>query len=121
MEIKILNQANGADKASIEIGANATSSAGMFGKVESNATKVLTLENAGNIQVGATSSVGMYAQNETVDEDKLLVNNTGLINVTKESSVGINASKRATITNSGVTADGNGIVLSAKNSWNYRK
>jgi len=70
---KILNQANGADKASIEIGANATSSAGMFGKVESNATKVLTLENAGNIQVGATSSVGMYAQNETVDEDKLLV------------------------------------------------
>ena len=111
---KILNQANGADKASIEIGANATSSAGMFGKVESNATKVLTLENAGNIQVGATSSVGMYAQNETVDEDKLLINNTGLINVTKESSVGINASKRATITNSGVTADGNGIVLSAK-------
>ena len=111
---KILNQANGADKASIEIGANATSSAGMFGKVESNATKVLTLENAGNIQVGATSSVGMYAQNETVDEDKLLVNNTGLINVTKENSVGINASKRATITSSGVTANGNGIVLSAK-------
>ena len=111
---EILNQANGADKASIEIGANATSSAGIFGKVESNATKVLTLENAGNIQVGATSSVGMYAQNETVDEDKLLVNNTGLINVTKESSVGINASKRATITNSGVTAGGNGIVLSAK-------
>ena len=111
---KILNQAVGTDKASIEIGVNATSSAGIFGKVESDATKILTLTNQGSIQVGATSSVGIYAQNETNDESKLLVNNAGIISVTKEDSVGINAGKRAAVTNSGTTANGAGIVLSAK-------
>ena len=111
---KILNQAVGTDKASIEIGVNATSSAGIFGKVESDATKILTLTNQGSIQVGATSSVGIYAQNETSDESKLLVNNAGIISVTKEDSVGINAGKRAAVTNSGTTANGAGIVLSAK-------
>ena len=111
---KILNEANGTDKATIEIGANATSSAGMYGKVEANATKILTLENAGDIQVGSTSSVGMYAENEVNDVEKLVAENKGLINVTKESSVGIYASKESTVKNSGLAADGKGIALLAK-------
>ena len=111
---KILNEANGTDKATIEIGANATSSAGMYGKVESTATKVLTLENAGDIQVGSTSSVGMYAENEANDKNKLVAENKGFINVTQESSVGIYASKKSTIKNSGTAANGKGIALLAK-------
>ena len=111
---KILNEANGTDKATIEIGANATSSAGMYGKVEANATKILTLENAGDIQVGSTSSVGIYAENEVNDVEKLVAENKGLINVTKESSVGIYASKESTVKNSGLAADGKGIALLAK-------
>ena len=110
---KILNEANGTDKATIEIGANATSSAGMYGKVESTATNTLTLENAGDIQVGSTSSVGIYAENEANDKAQLVAENIGLINVTKDSSVGIYASKKSTIKNSGVVADGKGIILSA--------
>ena len=114
---KILNGANGTNKATIEIGANAISSAGMYGKVEANATKILTLENAGDIQVGSTSSVGMYAENElngVNDVEKLVAENKGLINVTKESSVGIYASKKSTVKNSGLAADGKGIALLAK-------
>ena len=111
---KILNEETGTDKATIEIGANATSSAGMYGKVEANATKILTLENAGDIQVGSTSSVGMYAENEVNDVEKLVAENKGLINVTKESSVGIYASKKSTVKNSGLAADGKGIALLAK-------
>ena len=111
---KILNEANGTDKATIEMGANAISSAGMYGKVEANATKILTLENAGDIQVGSTSSVGMYAENEVNDVEKLVAENKGLINVTKESSVGIYASKKSTVKNSGLAADGKGIALLAK-------
>ena len=109
---KILNEANGADKATIEIGTNATSSAGMYGKVESTATKVLTLENAGDIQVGSTSSVGIYTENEANDKEKLVAENKGLINVTKESSVGMYSSKESTIKNTGLAV--NGIVLLAK-------
>jgi len=111
---KILNEETGTDKATIEIGANATSSAGMYGKVEANATKILTLENAGDIQVGSTSSVGMYAENEVNDVEKLVAENKGLINVIKESSVGIYASKKSTVKNSGLAADGKGIALLAK-------
>ena len=111
---KILNEETGTDKATIEIGANATSAAGMYGKVEANATKILTLENAGDIQVGSTSSVGMYAENEVNDVEKLVAENKGLINVTKESSVGIYASKKSTVKNSGLAADGKGIALLAK-------
>ena len=111
---KILNEASGTDKATIEIGANATSSAGMYGKVESTATKVLTLENAGDIQVGSTSSVGMYAENEANDKEKLVAENKGLINVTKESSVGMYSSKESTIKNTGLAVNGKGIVLLAK-------
>ena len=111
---KILNEASGTDKATIEIGANATSSAGMYGKVESTATKVLTLENAGDIQVGSTSSVGMYAENEANDKNQLVAENKGFINVTQESSVGIYASKKSTIKNSGTAANGKGIALLAK-------
>ena len=111
---KILNEASGTDKATIEIGANATSSAGMYGKVESTATKVLTLENAGDIQVGSTSSVGMYAENEADDKEKLVAENKGLINVTKESSVGIYSNKKSTVKNSGLAVNGKGIVLLAK-------
>ena len=111
---KILNEANGADKATIEIGANATSSAGMYGKVESTATKVLTLENAGDIQVGSTSSVGIYTENEANDKEKLVAENKGLINVTKESSVGMYSSKESTIKNTGLAINGKGIVLLAK-------
>ncbi len=111
---KILNEENGTDKATIEIGTNATSSAGMYGKVEANATKILTLENAGDIQVGSTSSVGMYAENEVNDVEKLVAENKGLINVTKESSVGIYTSKKSTVKNSGLVADGKGIALLAK-------
>ena len=112
---KILNEANGADKATIEIGANATSSAGMYGKVEANTTetKVLTLENAGDIQVGSTSSVGIYTENEASKVEQLVAENKGLINVTKESSVGIYANKKSTIKNSGLAVNG-GIVLLAK-------
>ena len=109
---KILNEANGADKATIEIGANATSSAGMYGKVESTATKVLTLENAGDIQVGSTSSVGIYTENEANDKEKLVAENKGLIKVTKDSSVGIYSNKKSTVKNSGTAA--NGIALLAK-------
>ena len=113
---KILNEANGADKATIEIGTNAISSAGMYGKVEANTTvtKVLTLENAGDIQVGSTSSVGIYTENEASKVEQLVAENKGLINVTKESSVGIYASKKSTVKNSGLAADGKGIVLLAK-------
>ena len=111
---KILNEANGADKATIEIGANATSSAGMYGKVESTATKVLTLENAGDIQVGSTSSVGIYTENEANDKEKLVAENKGLINVTKESSVGMYSSKESTIKNTGLAINGKGIFLLAK-------
>ena len=113
---KILNEANGADKATIEIGANATSSAGMYGKVEANTavTKVLTLENAGDIQVGSTSSVGIYTENEASKVEQLVAENKGLINVTKESSVGIYSNKKSTVKNSGLAADGKGIVLLAK-------
>ena len=111
---KILNEASGTDKATIEIGANATSSAGMYGKVESTATKVLTLENAGDIQVGSTSSVGMYAENEANDKNQLVAENKGFINVTQESSVGIYASKKSTIKNSGTATNGKGIALLAK-------
>ena len=111
---KILNEENGTDKATIEIGANATSSAGMYGKVESTATKVLTLENAGDIQVGSTSSVGIYTENEANDKEKLVAENKGLINVTKESSVGMYSSKESTIKNTGLAVNGKGIVLLAK-------
>ena len=111
---KILNEASGTDKATIEIGANATSSAGMYGKVESTATKVLTLENAGDIQVGSTSSVGIYTENEANDKEKLVAENKGLINVTKESSVGMYSSKESTIKNTGLAVNGKGIVLLAK-------
>ena len=111
---KILNEANGAAKATIEIGANATSSAGMYGKVESTATKVLTLENAGDIQVGSTSSVGIYTENEANDKEKLVAENKGLIKVTKESSVGIYSNKKSTVKNSGLAINGKGIVLLAK-------
>ena len=111
---KILNEASGTDKATIEIGANATSSAGMYGKVESTATKVLTLENAGDIQVGSTSSVGMYAENEASKVEQLVAENKGLINVTKESSVGIYSNKKSTVKNSGLAINGKGIVLLAK-------
>ena len=109
---KILNEANGTDKATIEIGANATSSAGMYGKVESTVTKVLTLENAGDIQVGSTSSVGIYAENEANDKAQLVAENKGLIKVTKDSSVGIYSNKKSTVKNSGTAA--NGIALLAK-------
>ena len=111
---KILNEENGTDKATIEIGTNATSSAGMYGKVESTATKVLTLENAGDIQVGSTSSVGIYTENEANDKEKLVAENKGLINVTKESSVGMYSSKESTIKNTGLAINGKGIVLLAK-------
>ena len=111
---KILNEANGTNKATIEIGANATSSAGMYGKVESTATKVLTLENAGDIQVGSTSSVGIYTENEANDKEKLVAENKGLINVTKESSVGMYSSKESTIKNTGLAINGKGIFLLAK-------
>ena len=111
---KILNEETGTDKATIEIGANATSSAGMYGKVESTATKVLTLENAGDIQVGSTSSVGIYTENEANDKEKLVAENKGLINVTKESSVGMYSSKESTIKNTGLAVNGKGIVLLAK-------
>ena len=113
---KILNEANGADKATIEIGTNATSSAGMYGKVEANTTvtKVLTLENAGDIQVGSTSSVGIYAENEANDKAQLVAENKGLINVTKESSVGMYSNKKSTVKNSGLAVNGKGIVLLAK-------
>ena len=111
---KILNEANGTDKATIEIGANATSSAGMYGKVEANATKILTLENAGDIQVGSTSSVGIYTENEANDKEKLVAENKGLINVTKESSVGMYSSKESTIKNTGLAINGKGIFLLAK-------
>ena len=111
---KILNEANGADKATIEIGTNATSSAGMYGKVEDNVTKILTLENAGDIQVGSTSSVGIYTENEANDKEKLVAENKGLINVTKESSVGMYSSKESTIKNTGLAINGKGIVLLAK-------
>jgi len=111
---KILNEENGTDKATIEIGANATSSAGMYGKVESTAIKVLTLENAGDIQVGSTSSVGIYTENEANDKEKLVAENKGLINVTKESSVGMYSSKESTIKNTGLAINGKGIVLLAK-------
>ena len=111
---KILNEENGIDKATIEIGANATSSAGMYGKVESTAIKVLTLENAGDIQVGSTSSVGIYTENEANDKEKLVAENKGLINVTKESSVGMYSSKESTIKNTGLAINGEGIVLLAK-------
>ena len=111
---KILNEGNGTDKATIEIGTNATSSAGMYGKVESTATKVLTLENAGDIQVGSTLSVGIYTENEANDKEKLVAENKGLINVTKESSVGMYSSKESTIKNTGLAVNGKGIVLLAK-------
>ena len=111
---KILNEGNGTDKATIEIGTNATSSAGMYGKVESTATKVLTLENAGDIQVGSISSVGIYTENEANDKEKLVAENKGLINVTKESSVGMYSSKESTIKNIGLAINGKGIVLLAK-------
>ena len=111
---KILNEETGTDKATIEIGANATSSAGMYGKVESTATKVLTLENAGDIQVGSTSSVGIYTENEANDKEKLVAENKGLINVTKESSVGMYSSKESTIKNTGLAVNGKGIVLLAR-------
>ena len=111
---KILNEENGTDKATIEIGTNATSSAGMYGKVESTATKVLTLENAGDIQVGSTSSVGIYTENEANNKEKLVAENKGLINVTKESSVGMYSSKESTIKNTGLAVNSKGIVLLAK-------
>ena len=113
---KILNEANGTDKATIEIGTNATSSAGIYGKVEANTTvtKVLTLENAGDIQVGSTSSVGIYAENEANDKAQLVAENKGLINVTKDSSVGIYSNKKSTVKNSGLAVNGKGIVLLAK-------
>ena len=111
---KILNEENGTDKATIEIGTNAISSAGMYGKVESTATKVLTLENAGDIQVGSTSSVGIYTENEANNKEKLVAENKGLINVTKESSVGMYSSKESTIKNTGLAVNGKGIVLLAK-------
>ena len=111
---KILNEENGTNKAIIEIGTNATSSAGMYGKVESTATKVLTLENAGDIQVGSTSSVGIYTENEANNKEKLVAENKGLINVTKESSVGMYSSKESTIKNTGLAVNSKGIVLLAK-------
>ena len=113
---KILNEETGTDKATIEIGANATSSAGMYGKVEANTTvtKVLTLENAGDIQVGSTSSVGIYTENEASKVEQLVAENKGLINVTKESSVGIYSNKKSTVKNSGLAVNGKGIVLLAK-------
>ena len=113
---KILNEETGTDKATIEIGANATSSAGMYGKVEANTNviKVLTLENAGDIQVGSTSSVGIYTENEASKVEQLVAENKGLINVTKESSVGIYSNKKSTVKNSGLAVNGKGIVLLAK-------
>ena len=113
---KILNEETGTDKATIEIGANATSSAGMYGKVEANTTetKVLTLENAGDIQVGSTSSVGIYTENEASKVEQLVAENKGLINVTKDSSVGIYSNKKSTVKNSGLAVNGKGIFLLAK-------
>ena len=113
---KILNEGTGTNKATIEIGANATSSAGMYGKVETNTavTKVLTLVNAGDIQVGSTSSVGIYTENEASKVEQLVAENKGLINVTKESSVGIYSNKKSTVKNSGLAINGKGIVLLAK-------
>ncbi|MCY7009153.1 autotransporter adhesin [Fusobacterium simiae] len=93
----LTNKANGDKKSinegTIDIKSTTQSSVGIFGKVESGSSKILSLENKGTIDINAKTSVGIYAKNEGSDKTKLTVNNTNSINISEEGSIGINGEK----------------------------
>ena len=76
-------------------------SAGIYGELESGATKKLSIENSTGsaINVGMKESVGIYAKNSSSNgKENLTVDNSGTIITSKGESVGIFGEK-ATVTN----------------------
>ncbi|RRD39023.1 autotransporter-associated N-terminal domain-containing protein, partial [Leptotrichia sp. OH3620_COT-345] len=82
-------------------------SVGMYGELVTNATRKLTLENDGNINIGTKKSVGIYGKNNTSTLENLILNNTGTVTGTEIESVGILGDKGNVINNGTINMNGN--------------
>ena len=81
-------------------------SAGIYAKLDTAATKKLSTENSGTIEVAQTGSAGIYAENTSSQANTQSdVTNSGLVKMTGTNSVGIIAEK-SQITNSGTIGKG---------------